>query len=111
GFQLAGINYIFCSDPYLLALNRTHLDHDYFTDILTFPYHEPGAIALAADIYISIDRVGENADSFHTGFDNELHRVMIHGLLHLMGYDDHDEAERQAMRQAEEKALAQRAFA
>lgn len=98
------ISYIFCSDEYLLALNQQHLEHNYYTDILTFPYAED---PLMADVFISIDRVKENAEVYHTSFEDELHRVMVHGVLHLLGLDDHGEQE-QEMRKAEDKALSAR---
>ncbi|MEZ4686576.1 MAG: rRNA maturation RNase YbeY [Bacteroidia bacterium] len=103
-FAIGEINYIFCSDDYLLALNRTHLDHDYYTDILTFPYQQKPIIS---DIYISVDRVKENAETHDTDFEKELHRVMVHGLLHLLGYDDHSEEDVLEMRKAEDLAIQQ----
>jgi rRNA maturation RNase YbeY len=108
GVEVQGITYIFCSDDYLLELNREHLDHDYYTDILTFPLSEPGE-PLVADIFISIDRVQENAAEFGTSFRDELHRVMIHGVLHLAGFDDHGEEEAR-MREREDAALRLRDF-
>lgn len=107
GQTLAQLNYVFMSDEALLALNREYLDHDYYTDILTFPYHAPGDPILS-DIYISVDRVRDNAQELGISFEDELHRVMVHGLLHLLGYDDHSDADRAAMRRAEDQALAQR---
>lgn len=105
GFELGRIDYIFCSDEYLLEINRRHLDHDDYTDIITFPLdHDP----LAGEIYISIDRVKENAHSFHTSFDNELHRVMIHGVLHLCGYDDHEVEDIEEIREKENYYLGKR---
>ncbi|MEM6343196.1 MAG: rRNA maturation RNase YbeY [Bacteroidota bacterium] len=103
------LNYIFCSDEYLLGLNKQYLAHDYYTDILTFPYEHPEETGLWSDIYISIDRVRENAQSFQSNFEDELHRVMAHGVLHLLGFDDHGEAEPE-MRQQEKNALALRQF-
>ena len=107
--EAESINYVFCSDTYLLKLNQGHLQHDYLTDILTFPYSTLPA-PITADIYISIDRIRENASSFQTSFKDELHRVMAHGLLHLLGYDDHEEADIARMRAAENQALAARTF-
>ncbi|MFK7972389.1 MAG: rRNA maturation RNase YbeY [Bacteroidia bacterium] len=101
-FSIGEMNYVFCSDEYVLALNKEHLDHDYYTDILTFPYQ---ANPIMSDIYISIDRVRDNAHSLKQDFERELHRVMAHGLLHLLGYDDHGEEAIVAMRKAEEGAL------
>lgn len=97
------LNYIFCSDEYLLEVNKEHLDHDYFTDVITFDYCENKVIS--GDIFISIDRVKENAKSFSKSFKNELRRVMAHGLLHLMGYKDKNEADEAEMRKMEDFAL------
>ncbi|MCL4150405.1 UNVERIFIED_CONTAM: hypothetical protein GTU68_062635, partial [Idotea baltica] len=101
------ISYIFCSDTFLLSLNKQYLDHDYYTDILTFPLESQGiSNGIAADIFISIERVKENADTYDTSFEQELRRVMIHGVLHLLGFDDHgDEGQRQ-MRNRENEALS-----
>ncbi|MEM6262089.1 MAG: rRNA maturation RNase YbeY [Bacteroidota bacterium] len=99
------VNYIFCSDPYLLKLNQEYLQHNYFTDILTFPSSPTQSNGLAADIYISIDRVKDNASTHNTSFDDELHRVMSHGLLHLIGFSDHEPGEKEQMRIQEDKAL------
>ena len=98
------LQYVFCDDDYLLELNKEHLDHDTLTDIITFRYQEhPDPID--SDIYISIDRVKENAEAFGVEFENELHRVMAHGVLHLLGFKDKgDEAEKE-MRQKENEAL------
>ena len=90
GYELARIDYIFCSDEFLLEVNRTHLDHDFYTDIITFPLNPNPIIA---EIYISVDRVRENATSYSVPFEDELMRVIIHGILHLCGYDDHEEAD------------------
>jgi rRNA maturation RNase YbeY len=106
GGQAGEINYIFCSDEYLLGLNRSYLNHDYYTDILTFPSDGPLG-QISADIYISVERVADNADDFGAAFWDELHRVMIHGILHLLGHDDHD-GNKLLMRQKEERALAER---
>lgn len=97
------LNYIFCSDDYLLEVNRAHLNHDYYTDVITFDYCENNAIS--GDIFISIDRIKENAQTFDKSFKNELKRVMAHGLLHLMGYKDKNEADAQQMRKMEDFAL------
>ena len=80
------VTYIFCSDNYLLDVNRKYLNHDYFTDVITFDYVKNGKIS--GDIFISIDRITENAKIFNVSRENELLRVMIHGVLHLIGYDD-----------------------
>ncbi len=103
-----GINYIFCSDPYLLALNQKYLQHDEHTDILTFPYHSSDSSPLLSDIYISIDRVKDNALHFHVPFEEELQRVIIHGVLHLLGFDDHSGKGKLEMRRQEDLALNQR---
>ncbi len=83
---IQNLTYIFCSDEYLLNMNIKYLAHDYYTDIITFPYQEGKVIE--ADLYISVDRVAENAGEFRVDFRNELNRVMVHGLLHLLGYKD-----------------------
>ena len=103
--KVGQINYIFCSDTYLLELNKAHLQHDYYTDILTFPYTPKGSEELISDIYISIDRVKDNAQSFEIPFTDELHRVMIHGILHLIGFDDHGDTAKKEMRAKEDEAL------
>lgn len=97
------LNYIFCSDEYLLAVNKEHLDHDYYTDVITFDYCENNTIS--GDIFISIDRINENAKTFGKSSKNELRRVMAHGLLHLMGYKDKSEDEAAQMRKMEDFAL------
>jgi rRNA maturation RNase YbeY len=93
---LGEINYIFVSDEYLLGLNKTYLNHDTLTDIITFD-NSVGNI-LHSDIYISVERVQENASDFDVSFEEELHRVMIHGVLHLSGYKDKTDKEAEAMR-------------
>jgi len=102
GYELARIDYIFCSDEFLLEVNRTHLDHDFYTDIITFPLN---ANPIMAEIYISVDRVKENAASFKVPFQEELLRVIIHGILHLCGYDDHEEDDIAFIRKKEEYYL------
>lgn len=101
------INYIFCSDEYLLSLNQQFLKHNTFTDIITFDYSE-GKKELSGEIYISIDRVADNAAKFKTDFQDELHRVMIHGVLHLAGYKDKKPVEKALMRKKEEACLSLR---
>lgn len=99
------INYIFCSDEYLREVNKQYLEHDYYTDIITFDQAENEG-EVAGDLYISIDRIKDNAEQIGISFEQELHRVLIHGVLHLIGYDDlTDETEAQ-MRELENKALA-----
>lgn len=97
------LNYIFCSDNYLLKINKTHLNHDYYTDVITFDYCDNKTIS--GDIFISIDRIKENAQTFDKSFKSELKRVMAHGLLHLMGYKDKNEADAIKMRKMEDFAL------
>ncbi len=103
GKSLGAVTYIFCSDLYLHKMNVEHLDHDTLTDIITFPYNND---PIEGDIFISIDRVKDNAQDFKTTFDNELHRVMIHGILHLCGYKDKTAEEAKRMRQKEDECLA-----
>ena len=98
--MLGDLNYIFCSDEYLLERNIKYLGHDTLTDIITFNYCE-GKI-INSDIMISIDRVKENSTIFENTFLDELHRVMIHGVLHLIGYDDQNEKEKQIMKEKED---------
>lgn len=110
GHVLGELNYIFCSDPYLLAINQQFLDHDYFTDIITFDnsddfFLETGRKGVSADIYISVDTVKANGAAYGEGFERELHRVIVHGLLHLVGYDDVSEWKQRRMRAAENRAL------
>jgi probable rRNA maturation factor len=93
------INIICCSDDYLLNLNKLYLKKDYLTDIITFDYTENKTVS--GDIYISIQRVKENARLFHNSFTEELHRVMVHGVLHLCGYGDKKKAEQLIMREKE----------
>jgi rRNA maturation RNase YbeY len=104
GYEIADLNYIFCDDNYLLEINKQYLDHDYFTDIITFDNSEEDNV-IEGDIYISVDRVRENAATFHADFETEMRRVLIHGLLHLMGYDDTDEKLKSAMRAKEDQYL------
>jgi rRNA maturation RNase YbeY len=101
------INYIFCSDKYLHELNLEYLDHDTFTDIITFDNSEAEG-NIEADIFISIDRVRENATNLDKPLEEELQRVMIHGLLHIMGYGDKSESEKRVMREKEDACLSLR---
>jgi rRNA maturation RNase YbeY len=100
GSSVEQLVYIFCDDESLLGLNLKYLNHDTYTDILTFPYGD--AKALQADIFISVPRVRENAKSFGIDFSSELRRVMVHGVLHLLGYEDHNEDDRERMRELED---------
>jgi len=86
GKGVGDISFIFCSDNYLLEVNKTYLDHDYFTDIITFDYVE--GTLINGDIFISVDRVLDNSVEFKTTFEDELNRILIHGVLHLLGYKD-----------------------
>ena len=95
---------IFCSDEYILEINKKHLNHDYYTDIITFDYCVENFIS--GDLYISIDRVKENAKTFNDSLLNELTRVVIHGVLHLCGYSDKTEVDQKNMRNLENKYLA-----
>ena len=104
GDQLAELQYIFCSDTYLLAINQEYLQHDFFTDIITFDLSEKGQ-PINAEIYISVDRVRDNAVNYNSSFKKELHRVMFHGILHLCGYKDKKPKDVQLMRQMEDKWL------
>ncbi len=104
GYEKFSLNYIFCNDDYLLEINKQYLDHDYYTDIITFDNSEDENI-LESDIYISIDRVTENAKNFEASFELELRRVMVHGLLHLLGYDDTTDALKAKMRLKEDEYL------
>lgn len=99
------INYIFCGDDYLLNINQTYLKHDTFTDIITFPLTGTDENVISGEIYISIDRVKENADQYGKQYFDELSRVMVHGLLHLLGYDDQTAKEKSVMRQKEDYYL------
>lgn len=110
GYALGELNYIFCSDAYLLAINKQFLDHDYETDIITFDnsadyFQETGRRGVSADIYISVDTVRINGKAYGEGFEREMRRVIVHGLLHLIGYDDCDAWHLQRMRAAENRAL------
>lgn len=102
--QVGNINYLFCDDEYLLQVNRQYLQHDTYTDIITFDYVAGGLIS--GDIMISTERVGENAAKYGVPFERELHRVIIHGVLHLLGQGDKSDDEAREMRRREEEALA-----
>lgn len=103
GGKLNHLNYIFCSDDYLLEINKDYLHHDTFTDIITFPLENYPLIE--GDIFISIDRIKENSIEYSTSFQNELLRVMAHGVLHLCGYRDKTEEETRVMRRKEEDSI------
>ena len=101
---LSRISYVFCSDQYLLQLNLKHLNHDTYTDIITFPLSELSE-PVVSDVYISVDRVKENSIKMQTTFTQELHRVIFHGALHLCGYSDKSKQEKLAMRKKEDEYL------
>ncbi len=103
GRKVGNLNYIFCNDERILAVNKEFLGHDYFTDIITFDYSEPGVVS--GDMYISLETVLTNSEKFHTSYDKELLRVIIHGVLHLCGINDKGRGERAVMEAAEERAL------
>jgi probable rRNA maturation factor len=105
GGKVLSLNYIFCSDEYLKKINIEYLNHHTYTDIITFDYN-PSEKEIDGEIYISIDRVRENADSFKTRFQTELHRVMIHGVLHLLGFKDKSKSEKALMREKEDTYLS-----
>ena len=102
--RLEQLQYIFCSDDYLLEINKQHLNHNYYTDIITFDLSDkPNAVT--GEIYISIDRVKDNAKTYNVPFKQELLRVIFHGALHLCGYKDKTEKDQTLMRKAEDKYL------
>lgn len=101
--RIGDISIIFCSDNYILDVNIKYLQHDYFTDIITFDYCEGNK--LSGDLFISIDSVRENASFYGAEFDDELNRVIVHGLLHLIGYDDHTGDDQKIMRSKEDYYL------
>lgn len=109
GFKLKELTYIFCSDNYLLQINQQYLDHDTYTDIITFDNSEGNKI-VTGDIFISIERIRENAAKFNVPETNELHRVIIHGVLHLLGYKDKSALDKQKMTEKEDFYLSRRAF-
>lgn len=101
--KVGDISYIFCSDEKILEVNRQYLEHDYFTDIITFDYSEGNYIS--GDMFISLDTVKSNSEQFNTDYIEELHRVIIHGILHLCGFGDKTPEEEANMRSKEEEAL------
>jgi rRNA maturation RNase YbeY len=103
GKYIGEIAYIFCSDPKILEVNKQYLQHDFYTDIITFDYCTGNR--LSGDIFISLDTVKSNSDSLGTPYEEELHRVIIHGILHLCGINDKGPGEREIMEKAENKAL------
>ena len=110
GKRCGDISYIFCDDERILEVNRAFLQHDYYTDIITFDtsdYPESPKDAISGELYISVDTVRANAEEYGSTFPEEMHRVIIHGVLHLIGFDDHEPEDIQQMRNAEAQALAQ----
>mgnify|MGYP001447661191 CR=1 FL=1 len=101
--EVGDLTYIFCSDEKVLEINNQYLQHDYYTDIITFDYSEDNIIS--GDIFISLDTVKSNSEQFKTEYKEELHRVIIHGILHLSGFSDHTEEEEKQMRNLENQAL------
>ena len=104
--KVGDVNYIFCNDERILEVNREYLQHDYYTDIITFDYTEGDTIG--GDLFISLDTVKSNSEQFATPYDEELHRTIIHGILHLCGINDKGPGEREIMEAAENRALAMR---
>lgn len=101
--EVGEISYIFCSDEQLLEINKEFLNHDYYTDIITFDYSETDVVS--GDLFISIERIKDNAKTLKTSYQEELHRVIIHGVLHLLGYKDKTEEESENMRKLEDECL------
>lgn len=101
--QEGDLSFIFCSDKYLLQINKEHLNHDYFTDIITFNYNDSNIIS--GDIFISIDTVLKNSIEYQVSFNDELNRVMIHGILHLIGFNDKTDEQQKIMTEKEDEAL------
>ena len=106
GRKVGEVGYLFCNDDHSLEVNREYLGHDYYTDIITFDYNEGNVVN--GDLVISLDTVHSNAELFHKMYDEELHRVIIHGILHLCGLNDKGLGEREQMEAAENAALALR---
>lgn len=107
--SLGDLNFIFCTDAYLLSMNQQYLKHNTLTDIITFDNRaDDQSGAIEGDIFISIERVEENASLLGVAFDTELHRVLIHGVLHLLGYNDKKKADKDLMRKKEEAYLSLR---
>ena len=104
---LDAITYIFCSDDYLLSINETYLKHDDYTDIITFPYN---ADPIEGDVFISVERAKENAAKFNVSETEEIHRLLVHGLLHLLGYEDKSPESKKKMTELEDHYLAKRTF-
>lgn len=103
GMKVGDISYIFCKDEYLLDINQNYLNHDDFTDIISFDYSDKDKVA--GDLFISVERIMENAQNLNQEFEQELYRVIIHGVLHLLGFKDKTKAQEKEMRKAEEECL------
>ncbi|WET48025.1 rRNA maturation RNase YbeY [Chryseobacterium indologenes] len=104
GKKLGEINYIFCDDEYLLKINQDYLQHDYYTDIITFDYVKGKTIS--AEIFVSLQRISDNASTLSRDYEDELRRVLAHGILHLIGYKDKTEEEEKEMRRMEDLYLS-----
>ena len=104
GKTIGELYYYFCSDEKLLEINRERLGHDFYTDIVTFPLTDCETV-LSSEFCISVDRIKENSVTFGRSYESELHRVIIHGVLHLIGFDDHSDEDEKVMREKEEEAL------
>lgn len=104
-YKISDLNYILCSDEFLLNINKQYLNHDYYTDIITFD-HADEKTCIAGDIFISIDRAQENSAALRHSFDAEFHRLLVHGLLHLLGFNDKTDAEKKVMTEKEEACLS-----
>ena len=104
GKPIGELYYYFCSDDQWLDINKQRLGHDFYTDIVTFPLNDCETV-LSSEFCISVDRIKENAITFSRSYESELHRVIIHGVLHLIGFDDHTDEDEQLMREKEEEAL------
>ncbi|GAB3182508.1 rRNA maturation RNase YbeY [Telluribacter humicola] len=105
GAQLNHLNYIFCSDDYLLDVNRQYLEHDYYTDIITFDTSDEEEDQIEGDIFVSIDRIKDNAQNLNKTFEDEFRRVLVHGVLHLIGFDDTTDDSKAEMRKKEDDYL------
>lgn len=103
GRELGALNFIFCDDEYILSVNRQYLQHDYYTDVITFDYCE-GKV-LSGDVFISLDTVKSNSEEYHSGYENEFHRVVCHSVLHLIGFKDKTESDSIEMRKNEDICL------
>lgn len=104
--KVGQVDIIFCSDEYLLEMNTKYLNHNYLTDIITFGFNEDPK-KISGDLFISIERVEENAQAYNTTFDEELRRVIVHGVLHLIGYDDKEKSDKQKMTDKEDFYLSE----